>query len=307
MFYEYSDDLVTVEADSISENFLTVGFINSESAENIKNSLCLPDEWTFMCKNNSRRTFAQVADDCVYGTLNIINPARDKNDSDSMGFFVMKNLVIVCEIRDNDCSLRDDFLSAVGRYSPSDMSIRKFCFALFDSIISGDNDFFESTEDYVDCIENKIHSSDTDDDCNMSLLKVKKRLLHMRDYYDSIEDIAHIMYDDEIWGEGDEKYLDTLIARISRLKERVTLLSDSVVHLREAYESELELKQNRIMKIFTLVTVIFSPLSFIAGWYGMNFRYMPELYSRWGYPGVIGTFVLVTAGLFFLFKHKRWI
>ena len=106
---------------------------------------------------------------------------------------------------------------------------------------------------------------------------------------------------------GDEKYLDTLIARISRLKERVTLLSDSVVHLREAYESELELKQNRIMKIFTLVTVIFSPLSFIAGWYGMNFRYMPELYSRWGYPGVIGTFVLVTAGLFFLFKHKRWI
>ena len=183
----------------------------------------------------------------------------------------------------------------------------KFCFALLESLISGDNDFFESTEDYVDCIENKIHSSDTDDDCNMSLLKVKKRLLHMRDYYDSIEDIAHIMYDDEIWGEGDEKYLDTLIARISRLKERVTLLSDSVVHLREAYESELELKQNRIMKIFTLVTVIFSPLSFIAGWYGMNFRYMPELYSRWGYPSVIGTFVLVTAGLIFLFKHKRWI
>ena len=61
------------------------------------------------------------------------------------------------------------------------------------------------------------------------------------------------------------------------------------------------------MKMLTTVTAIFLPLTLIAGWYGMNFKYMPELSSRFGYIGVGVAVVCVAAVLLAWFKHKRWI
>ena len=59
-----------------------------------------------------------------------------------------------------------------------------------------------------------------------------------------------------------------------------------VSQLREAYQSQLSIRQNDLMKVFTVVTAIFLPLTLIVGWYGMNFANMPELHWRYGYPCV---------------------
>jgi magnesium transporter len=79
-----------------------------------------------------------------------------------------------------------------------------------------------------------------------------------------------------------------------------------VVHLKDAYESSLELKLNQTMKVFTLFTVIFSPLTLIVGWYGMNFNSMPEFDWKYGYAFVIGLSVTTIAVIIFIFKRKRW-
>ena len=67
------------------------------------------------------------------------------------------------------------------------------------------------------------------------------------------------------------------------------------------------IKQNRIMTILTVVTTIFMPLTLIAGWYGMNFRYMPELDSVWGYPVIIAVSILIVIGSLLFFKKKKWL
>ncbi len=84
-------------------------------------------------------------------------------------------------------------------------------------------------------------------------------------------------------------------------------MRESAVHLKEAYESSLELELNKTMKIFTLFTVVFSPLNFIAAWYGMNFTSMPELKWRFGYLFVIAASLITLSGVLVLFKKKRWI
>ena len=61
------------------------------------------------------------------------------------------------------------------------------------------------------------------------------------------------------------------------------------------------------MTLLTIVTTIFMPLTLIAGWYGMNFIYMPELSSRWGYPIVIGVSVLIVIVSLVFFKKKKWL
>jgi magnesium transporter len=93
--------------------------------------------------------------------------------------------------------------------------------------------------------------------------------------------------------------------KVARLSANAQLLRESLVQLREAYMAALDYSANRIMKVFTVVTTIFLPLTLIVRWYGMNFRYMPELTSRFGYPSVIILSVMVVIlGLLF-FKKKN--
>ncbi len=60
------------------------------------------------------------------------------------------------------------------------------------------------------------------------------------------------------------------------------------------------------MTILTIVTTIFMPLTLIVGWYGMNFKYMPELDSRWGYPAVICLCLSILLGSLLILKKKKW-
>ena len=87
----------------------------------------------------------------------------------------------------------------------------------------------------------------------------------------------------------------------------VNSLLDYTSQIRDSYESRLDVKQNRIMTVLTVVTTIFMPLTLIVGWYGMNFKYMPELESRWAYPIVIGVSVLIVVLSLIFFKKKKWL
>ena len=65
--------------------------------------------------------------------------------------------------------------------------------------------------------------------------------------------------------------------------------------------------QNRIMTLLTIVTTIFMPLTLIAGWYGMNFRYMPELEWRFGYLAVFLVSIAVAIFCLIFFRKKKWL
>jgi magnesium transporter len=75
----------------------------------------------------------------------------------------------------------------------------------------------------------------------------------------------------------------------------------------DVYLSNISNRMNNIMKLLTIIATIFIPLTFIAGVYGMNFRYMPELGWRWSYPAVLGVMVLVFVGMLIFFKRKKWL
>jgi magnesium transporter len=66
-------------------------------------------------------------------------------------------------------------------------------------------------------------------------------------------------------------------------------------------------KTNDVMKVLTIFSVFFMPLTFIAGIYGMNFEFMPELRQKWGYPGVLLLMVLVALFIYVYFKKKKWL
>ena len=78
------------------------------------------------------------------------------------------------------------------------------------------------------------------------------------------------------------------------------------MQLRDLIQTRVDVKQNRIMTLLTVVTTIFTPLTLLTGWYGMNFRYMPELEYRWSYPVVILVSLAIAVGCLVYFKKKKW-
>ncbi|MBR3153401.1 MAG: hypothetical protein IKF10_00170 [Lachnospiraceae bacterium] len=79
------------------------------------------------------------------------------------------------------------------------------------------------------------------------------------------------------------------------------------MQVRELYSSAIAVEQNNNMAVLTIVTVIFTPLTVLVGWYGMNFKYMPELESPMAYPIIIIIAIISIFGSLLYFKRKHWL
>ena len=89
--------------------------------------------------------------------------------------------------------------------------------------------------------------------------------------------------------------------------EEVDSTSRSLESLTNIYYASLSQKMNETMKVLTTVATIFIPLTFIAGIYGMNFEYMPELQYRYGYFTIWGVMLLIFIAMLIYFKRKKWL
>jgi len=130
------------------------------------------------------------------------------------------------------------------------------------------------------------------------IIKVRKDLLKAKRYYEQMEFLT-----DEMSAVNPEfAFIDQ---KFDRLMEFVLHLQNYIESVREAYQSQIDIEQNHIMKFFTVVTTIFTPLTLITGWYGMNFN-MPEYGWKPGYPMVMALSGVVVLALIILFKRKKW-
>lgn len=105
---------------------------------------------------------------------------------------------------------------------------------------------------------------------------------------------------------GNENTRDTRDLYV-RLQNVYDILSDNIHQLLDIYFSASSQKTNETMRVLTIFSVFFMPLTFIVGIYGMNFDFMPELRWKMGYPGVMILMVVVTIFIYIWFKRKRWL
>jgi magnesium transporter len=88
--------------------------------------------------------------------------------------------------------------------------------------------------------------------------------------------------------------------------DTIETFRDMVSGMLDIYLSSISNRMNEIMKVLTIITTVFIPLSFVAGLYGMNFQYMPEISWKWGYPFVLALMAGVTAWMMWFFRRRKW-
>ena len=108
-------------------------------------------------------------------------------------------------------------------------------------------------------------------------------------------------------GEKTTVFLRDVYDHTIQVIDTVETLRDIVSGMLDVYLSSLSNKMNEVMKVLTIIATIFIPLTFIAGIYGMNFEFMPELKWHWGYPIVWVIIIAIAVIMLFYFRRKRWL
>ncbi len=179
----------------------------------------------------------------------------------------------------------------------------------FAALTTEDIDFLEQLESEIETLEDVLLTSKKPvKNTENKIIRIRRRLLRMKRYYEQLGMVLGELAED------DTSFFDKETRRQIRYTERhVAHLLDSVLHLREcitqvreAYQAQIDIEQNQVMKVFTVLTAVFLPLTLIVGWYGMNFTAMPEFEWRYGYLYVILLSVSVCSLCMILFKHKKW-
>lgn len=139
------------------------------------------------------------------------------------------------------------------------------------------------------------------------IMRLRKYLLGKAHLYEYSEDALALMAlnENDLYTPQELKALALIGRQYHRLNQRLSTLQDYVSELRDAYQAQVGIDLNGTMRIFTVITAVFLPLTLIVGWYGMNFD-MPEYAYEYAYPIIIGVSALLTIFLLVFFKRHRW-
>ncbi|MCG2730441.1 MAG: magnesium transporter [Acetobacterium sp.] len=185
-------------------------------------------------------------------------------------------------------------------------TLGKFLHLFFDKLTIDDRLVLASIEEEISSLEEEFIVS-IKKDLAEYLIAFRKRLLSLKQYYEQLLEISEAIEENEnnLIDKKELRYFKILTNRINRLFTNVLNLRDYGTQVREAYQAQLDINLNYVMKIFTVVTSIFLPLTLIVGWYGMNLM-MPEFDWKYGYPFVIFLSISVAAGTLIYFKKNKW-
>ena len=186
--------------------------------------------------------------------------------------------------------------------------LERFIYDFLETIISGDLNMLERYEDEITIIEDRILEGNLTGELERNN-EIRGELLKLKMYYEQLIDLGQELAENEndFFMSDNLRFFELFTARVTRLQGLVSTLKEYTMQVRELYQSELSVKQNRIMTVLTVVTTIIMPLTLVTGWYGMNFKYMPELDSPLAYPIVIGVVILMAISGIIYFKKKKWL
>ncbi len=124
-----------------------------------------------------------------------------------------------------------------------------------------------------------------------------------------LRDVLIEILDDEIplLGENTQPYFRDVYDHLIQVIQMLEMIRSAVSGLFDVYTSAVSHRMNEVMKVLTIVATFFIPLTFIAGIYGMNFKFMPELEMHWGYPAVLLVMAAIGIVMFIYFKLRKWL
>lgn len=181
-------------------------------------------------------------------------------------------------------------------------------YALIDIIVDHYFIVLDEVNEQVQVLEEDI-MKDPSPEIISKINVLRKEQLLLRRPILPLRDVLIEILDDEIplLGEDTRPYFRDVYDHLIQVIQMLEMIRSAVSGLFDVYTSAVSHRMNEVMKVLTIVATFFIPLTFIAGIYGMNFKFMPELDTQWGYPVVLLVMLSISIGMFLFFKFKKWL
>ena len=185
-------------------------------------------------------------------------------------------------------------------------SLERFVYDFLEEIISEDINVLNCLDKKLDVLEDRILDKH-DDNVMEDLLEIRSDIMDLRTHYEQLIDLSQELEENEngFFSSKNLRYFRMFTERVMRLQDIVSSLREHTMQVRDLHQTMLEVKQNKMMNVLAVVSAIFMPLTLIVGWYGMNFKYMPELDVPIAYPVVIVVCILIVVLSIIFFKKKK--
>lgn len=181
-------------------------------------------------------------------------------------------------------------------------------YALTDCVVDRYFAVFESLGEYIEDLEGRIIEGSDDVEIE-EIYTLKRNLLYIRKQIWPIREMLSglVRNQPELVSEQTVVYLSDVSDHLHQLNDILESYREMSTGFYEIYLSTLSNRMNEVMKVLTIIATIFIPLTFIAGIYGMNFVYMPELVWEFGYPSAVILMLAIALVMLVYFRKKKWI
>lgn len=233
--------------------------------------------------------------------------SKRTEDYKMLAYVSRENLIIFTEGAADDTAKK--IMDGLAAENP-ELRSEQLLYRFFVRLLNGDMDCLSRLENEIDEYENVyLFKIESGKDVFEKLSAWRRELLRIKRYYEQLTLIFDeaSANDNSVFSNSAAKRFAILKNRTDRYLQTVQNLRDVIEHLQEEYQAQLSIQQNDLMKLFTVVTVIFLPLTLLTGWYGMNFSGMPELNWEYGYLVIIVVSIVLLVALILFFRRKKWL
>jgi magnesium transporter len=181
-------------------------------------------------------------------------------------------------------------------------------FSLMDAIVDNYFVVLEEVEERIEALEEEVVASPSAKTVQ-KLHRLKRDMIFLRKAVWPLREVlaALTRRESKLITEAVVVYLRDVYDHTIQVIDSIETSRDLLAGMLDIYLSSISNRTNEVMKVLTIIATIFMPLTFIVGLYGMNFKYMPELEWRWGYPAVLLLMVLTTIAMLIYFRRKKWL
>lgn len=228
--------------------------------------------------------------------------------SEHLSFVVGKDYVLSFQEADGDVfeGVRDRIENAKGRIRGNGSDY--LLFSLLDAIIDQYFEVVDHMGDKIELLEEALFEQ-PDEEITFEIQELKRTLLRIRRAVFPLREVLSRLekLDSSLIEEKTRNYFRDLYDHITQVSENIEIYREMTWGLMDMYMTTLNHKMNEVMKVLTIIATIFIPLTFIAGLYGMNFEYMPELEWEYSYFVLLGIMFIVFLMMLYYFRKKKWL
>jgi len=232
----------------------------------------------------------------------------EETQVEQVSLIIGNNYVLSFQEREGDIfeQVRERIRKGKGRVRKSGADY--LAYALIDAVVDHYFIILEKDGEKIEGLEEKVISDPEPKTLN-NIHRLKREMIFLRRSVWPLREVINSMTkaDSKMIKESTKIFLRDVYDHTIQVIDTVETYRDMLSGMHDTYLSSVSNRMNEIMKVLTIIATIFIPLTFIAGIYGMNFEFMPELKWNWGYFAVLGIMLVATGGMLVYFKRKKWL